>query len=112
MCPTVYALIPPSETVGICGRKCCMLQTVLLNGNIRPGNKTSLIFFSAFKFLTDLLYFVFLVNRLYNSIVLFFKIACQHMLPYKKSNNFHPLEVVGRCSKTQLQAGENLNYLI
>ena len=25
---------------------------------------------------------------------------------------FHPLEVVGRCSETQLQAGDNLNYLI
>ena len=25
--------------------------------------------------------------------------------------NFHPLEVVGRGSETQLQAGENLNYL-
>ena len=27
-------------------------------------------------------------------------------------SNFHPLEVVGRRSKTQLQVGENLNYLI
>ena len=26
--------------------------------------------------------------------------------------NFHPLEVVGRGSGTQLQVGENLNYLI
>ena len=26
--------------------------------------------------------------------------------------NFHPLEVVGRGSETQLQAGENLNDLI
>ena len=25
-------------------------------------------------------------------------------------SNFHPLEVVGRGSETQLQAGENLNY--
>ena len=24
--------------------------------------------------------------------------------------NFHPLEVVGRGSETQLQVGENLNY--
>ena len=24
---------------------------------------------------------------------------------------FHPLEVVGRCSETQLQVGENLSYL-
>ena len=27
-------------------------------------------------------------------------------------SNFHPLEVVGRGSDTQLQVGENLNYLI
>ena len=27
-------------------------------------------------------------------------------------SNFHPLEVVGRASETQLQVGENLNYLI
>ena len=27
-------------------------------------------------------------------------------------SNFHPLEIVGRGSETQLQAGENLNYLI
>ena len=27
-------------------------------------------------------------------------------------NNFHSLEVVGRGSETQLQVGENLNYLI
>ena len=27
-------------------------------------------------------------------------------------SDFHPLEVVGRDSETQLQAGENLNYLI
>ena len=26
--------------------------------------------------------------------------------------NFHPLEVVGRGSETQLQVGENLKYLI
>ena len=26
--------------------------------------------------------------------------------------NFHPLDVVGRGSETQLQVGENLNYLI
>ena len=26
--------------------------------------------------------------------------------------NFHPLEVVGRGSETQLLVGENLNYLI
>ena len=26
--------------------------------------------------------------------------------------NFHPLEVVDRGSETQLQVGENLNYLI
>ena len=26
-------------------------------------------------------------------------------------SNFQPLEVVGRCSETQLQAGENLNKL-
>ena len=28
-----------------------------------------------------------------------------------KSSNFQPLEVVGRCSETQLQVGENLNKL-
>ena len=27
-------------------------------------------------------------------------------------SNFHPLEVVGRGSETQLQMGENLNYFI
>ena len=27
-------------------------------------------------------------------------------------SNFHPLEVEGRGSDTQLQVGENLNYLI
>ena len=27
-------------------------------------------------------------------------------------SNFHPLEVVGRGSETQLQVGENLDYLI
>ena len=27
-------------------------------------------------------------------------------------NNFHPLDVVGRGSETQLQVGENLNDLI
>ena len=27
-------------------------------------------------------------------------------------SDFHPLEVVDRCSETQLQAGENLNSLI
>ena len=27
-------------------------------------------------------------------------------------SNFQPLEVVGRGSETQLQVGENLNYLI
>ena len=27
-------------------------------------------------------------------------------------SNFHPLEVVDRGSETQLQVGENLNYLI
>ena len=26
--------------------------------------------------------------------------------------NFHPLEIVGRGSETQLQVGESLNYLI
>ena len=30
-------------------------------------------------------------------------------MPGVKSNNFHPLEVVGRGSETQLQVGENLN---
>ena len=29
----------------------------------------------------------------------------------KNMNNFHPLEVVGRDSETQLQVGENLNKL-
>ena len=28
------------------------------------------------------------------------------------TTTFHPLEVVGRGSETQLQVGENLNYLI
>ena len=30
----------------------------------------------------------------------------------KQMSNFRPFEVVGRGSKTQLQVGENLNYLI
>ena len=30
----------------------------------------------------------------------------------KYKSNLHPLEVVGRGSETQLQVGENLNYLI
>ena len=30
----------------------------------------------------------------------------------KQMCSFHPLEVVGRGSETQLQVGENLNYLI
>ena len=30
----------------------------------------------------------------------------------KNMDNFHPLEVVDRGSETQLQVGENLNYLI
>ena len=32
----------------------------------------------------------------------------------KKNNmsNFYPLEVVGRGSETQLQVGQNLNYLM
>ena len=29
----------------------------------------------------------------------------------QSENNFHPLEIVGRRSETQLQVGENLNYL-
>ena len=33
---------------------------------------------------------------------------CRHRRPQWFSNNFHPLEVVGRGSKTQLQVGENL----
>ena len=33
-------------------------------------------------------------------------------LKLNKYQQFHPLEVVGRGSETQLQAGENLNYLI
>ena len=27
-------------------------------------------------------------------------------------SHFHPLEVVGRGSETQLQVGDNLNYLV
>ena len=34
------------------------------------------------------------------------------MFGLKLNSCFHPLEVVGRGSKTQLQVGENLNYLI
>ena len=34
------------------------------------------------------------------------------MLNLKKNmSNFHPLEVVGRGSETQLQVGENLNKI-
>ena len=32
-------------------------------------------------------------------------------LKLKKMRNFHPFEVVGRGSETQLQMGENLNKL-
>ena len=35
----------------ICRIKCCILQTILFTWHIRPGNKTSLIFFAAFIFL-------------------------------------------------------------
>ena len=31
---------------------------------------------------------------------------------FKLNKYFHPLEVVGRDSETQLQVGDNLNYLI
>ena len=30
----------------------------------------------------------------------------------KKNSNFHPLEVVGRGSETQIQLCENIDYLI
>ena len=33
-------------------------------------------------------------------------------LKLKKMDKFHPFEVVGRASDTQLQVGENLNYVI
>ena len=35
------------------------------------------------------------------------------MIGFKLTNisHFHPLEVVGRVSETQLQVGENLSYL-
>ena len=33
-------------------------------------------------------------------------------LKLANTSNFHPLEVVGRGSETQLQVGENLNYSI
>ena len=33
-------------------------------------------------------------------------------LKLNKYEYFHPIEVVGRGSETQLQVGENLNYLI
>ena len=39
----------------------------------------------------------------------------KYLVPNLANNimsNFHPLEVVGRGSGTQLQVGENLNYLI
>ena len=40
--------------------------------------------------------------------------ACQVLRLKLKQNmsNFHPLEVVGRDSDTQLQVGKNLSYLI
>ena len=33
------------------------------------------------------------------------------MFGLKNMSNFHPLEVVGRGSETQLHVGENLNYI-
>ena len=38
---------------------------------------------------------------------------CKCLVSYSTNiSNYHPLEVVGRGSETQLQVGENLNYLI
>ena len=33
--------------------------------------------------------------------------VCLNNVKHQDLSNFHPLEVVGRCSDTQLQAGEN-----
>ena len=41
-----------------------------------------------------------------------FKYQNRQMLGLKHMGNFHPLEVLGRGSETQLQVGEKLNYLI
>ena len=38
-----------SEPVGNCGKKCCIMQSLLFTGSIQLGNKTSLIFSSASK---------------------------------------------------------------
>ena len=43
--------IPQSETVGICGIKCCMMHTFCLHGIIRLESKITLVFFSAFEIL-------------------------------------------------------------
>ena len=38
--------------------------------------------------------------------------VCRLLVTNKKNtSNFHPLEVLGRGSETQLEVGENLNYL-
>ena len=44
------ALIPRSETVGICGIKCCIPHTILFKWQYTTWNKTCSIFFSAFHF--------------------------------------------------------------
>ena len=44
-----------------------------------------------------------------------FKMLDLHIFLFKlqkKLSNFHPLEVVGRGSETQLQEGANFNYSI
>ena len=40
-----------------------------------------------------------------------FKHSHLEMFSLNKNSHFHPLEVVGRGSETQLQVGENLNKI-
>ena len=67
-----YALIPPAET--------WRFVVFFLHGNLRPGYKTSLVFFSALNF------YLFLVeiSMLYNFIyVNFSKLKCQYKLMFQ-----------------------------
>ena len=55
-----------------------------LHGNIRPGNKTSLVFFSALKLFSNFFYFYLsLVGYIYLYISYFFKIECQYKLIFE-----------------------------
>ena len=50
-------------------------------------------------------------NLKYEMSITFFKFAYFVIQIIHNVSNCHPLEVVGRDSETQLQVGENLNYI-